>query len=111
MPQIKVIQNRKNYVPYISKELKAVMKNRDELKKRGAETGTIEDFDNYKEKINEVTTKLKKAKADYFRSKFSQVDQSSGDVWKTAFMVFGQNKSEFSSQILIGQKLLSARPE
>ena len=104
---IKVIQNRKNYVPYISKELKAAMKTRDDLKLLAANTGTIEDFANYKEKRNEVTSKLRTAKADYFRSKFSQDNQTPAEVWKSAFMVLGKTKSEFPSQLLIGQKLFS----
>ena len=89
---IKVIQNRKNYVPYISKELKAAMKTRDDLKLLAANTGTIEDFANYKEKRNEVTSKLRTAKADYFRSKFSQDNQTPAEVWKSAFMVLGKKQ-------------------
>ena len=108
---LKVIQNRKHYIPYISKELKAVMKCRDDLKQKAARTGDVNDFNEYKKKRNEVTTKLRTAKSDYFRSKFAQDDQSSGEVWKTAFMVLGRNKSEFPSQILISQKLCSAPSE
>ena len=104
---IKVIQNRKNYVPYISKELKVIMKARDDLKVIAATTGETEDFEKYKHKRNEVSTKLKTAKSDYFHSKFSQENQSSGDVWKTAFTILGKNKSEFPSQILIGRNLCS----
>ena len=105
---IMVIQNRKSYVPYISKELKAEMKSRDELKVRAAKSGTIADYDLYKRKRNEVLMTLKTAKEDYFKQKFSDVDQTPGDVWKTAFRVLGKNKSEFPSQILIGQELCSS---
>ena len=67
---ITVIQNRKSYVPYISKELKREMKIRDELKIRAAKSGTTEDYDSYKYKRNEVLIKLKTAKEDYFKEKF-----------------------------------------
>ena len=105
---IMIIQNRKNYVPYISKELKVEMKARDAFKVQTANFGNTEDFEKYKEKRNEVSTRLKTAKADYFKSKFSQDDQTPGDVWKTALMVLGKNISEFPSQVLIGQKLCSS---
>ena len=36
---LKVIQNRNNYIPYISDELKEKMKNRDKLKVEAATTG------------------------------------------------------------------------
>ena len=83
------------------------MKIRDDLKVQAASSGKPEDFDKYKNKRNEVSTKLKTAKEDYFRKKFSQDDQQPKDVWKTTFSLLGKNKSEFPSQILIGQRLLS----
>ena len=104
---IKVVQNRKHYVPYISPELKREMLERDDLKRNAANSGNIEDFDLYKLKRNEISTKLKSAKAEYYKSKFSEDSLSPGDVWKTAFQLLGKSKSEFPSQILIGKKLLS----
>ena len=104
---VKVIQNRKHYVPYISNELKKDMLERDDLKRNAAITGSLEDFNLYKVKRNEVSTKLKSAKVEYFKSKFSDDSLSPGDVFKTASQILGKSQSEFPSQILIGQKLFS----
>ena len=41
------------------------MLERDDLKRNSATSGNIEDFDLYKTKRNEVSTKLKSAKAEY----------------------------------------------
>ena len=50
---IVTIQNRKNYVPYISNEIRTAMKIRDDLKVQAASSGKPEDFDKYK--INGMT--------------------------------------------------------
>ena len=67
---IKTIQNRTNYIPYITTEIKEIMEDRDKLKIEASKTGDKNIFNRYKEKRNLVTTKLKNAKGDYFKSKF-----------------------------------------
>ena len=52
-----------NDVPYLANDRKKEMLKRDELKKTAASSGTIEDCDAYKDKRNEISTKLKTAKA------------------------------------------------
>ena len=81
---------------------------KDDLKLQAIKSGNTGDYDEYKRKRNKVLTKLKAAKENYFRQKFSEANQSPGDVWKTAFSVLGKHKSEFPSQILIGQELCSS---
>ena len=67
---IKVIQNRSNYVPYVTNELKELMAERDRLKLSASKSGDNQDFQNYKTLRNELTTKLKSAKFDYYQQKF-----------------------------------------
>ena len=45
---LKIIQNRSNYVPYLTKEIKTLMTLRDTLKTEAVITGNLEDYDNYK---------------------------------------------------------------
>ena len=104
---LKVIQNRNNYVPYISDEIQAMMKQRNIMKKSAAETGNTEVFEDYKKIRNEVSTKLKTAKSDYYRSKFQDESINSKDLWGKAYQVLGKNRSDFPSQMLFGNKLLS----
>ena len=59
---LKVVQNRKNYIPYIQKEVKEKMAKRDDLKEEAAKTGNTETYKEYQKLRNEVSTLLKTAK-------------------------------------------------
>ena len=104
---LKVIQNRNGYVPYISKELKEEMDIRDVLKKEAASTGSNYIYDAYKMKRNEVSTKGKEAKANYYKQKFDDKEMTSSDMWKTAYQILGNNVSSFPSQMMFSGKLFS----
>ena len=104
---IKTIQNRTNYVPYLTNDIKNLMKQRDTLKEEAAKSGNINIHNQYKELRNRVTTKLKTAKVDYYKEKFEQNDMSSSELWKAANQVLGKVRSTFPSQIVINNKLLS----
>ena len=82
---LKVIQNRSNYVPYLSKDLKEKMKERDKLKEQAAATGDTDIFEAYKQKRNEVSTNLKSSKAEYYSEKFRDEEMSTSDMWKSAY--------------------------
>ena len=104
---VKVIQNRNDYVPYISPELKASMEERDRMKEVAAESGTINDFNLYKEKRNEVGMKLKTAERDYYNNKFSDENITSSSIWKTAYSALGSFRTSFPTQILHAGSLIS----
>ena len=104
---LKVIQNRNNYVPYISKELNEEMKARDHLKEQAAVTGDKDIYEEYKQKRNEISTRLKSSKAEYYSEKFKDDKMTTSDMWKTAYQLMGANRSSFPSQMLFGLKLLS----
>ena len=104
---LKVLHNRNNYVPYLNKDIKDLMKLCDELKEEAADTGDVEVYERYKEKRNLVTSKLRQAEANHHKSKFEKNDLSSADIWKGAKQILGSVKSNFPTQILAGGKLLS----
>lgn len=104
---LKVIQNRNGYVPYISKELKTEMEERNKLKEEAALTGNLEVFEEYKKKRNEVSTKLKVAEAEYYKEKFEDEDMSAADMWKTAYKILGNQISSFPAQMIFSGKLYS----
>ena len=105
--QIKVIQNRTDYVPYITTDVKKAMDERNDLNEHAANTGNLEDFNEYKRKRNEVTMMLKTAEKDYFENKFSDENTSSKSIWKTAYEVLGNFRTSFPSQILHCGRLLT----
>ena len=104
---IKIIQNRSNYVPYISTEIKTLMKKRNSLKIIASKSGRPDDFNQYKIVRNQVLSKLKKAKFKYYRDKFNDPSASPKDIWKNAYEILGSPKSSFPSQIVINNQLLS----
>ena len=104
---LKVIQNRSNYVPYIDKDLKNLMNVRDELKEEAAKTGDVRVFEDYKEKRNLVSTKLKHAESEHHKSKLGKSDLSPSDIWQGAKQILGSFKSNFPTQILAGGKPIS----
>ena len=83
------------------------MNQRDLLKKDAADTGDPEVYNEYKALRNEVTMRLRTAESDYFGSKFQDESINSKDLWATAYQVLGKNRSDFPSQMLFGNKLLS----
>ena len=103
---IKTIQNRTNYVPYITDDIKALMKERNILKIEATKTGSSQIFNNYKIKRNLVTTKLKDAKTKYYKSKFSENNLSPRELWSNVKTVLGNVRSQFPPQILLDNKLL-----
>ena len=83
------------------------MKERNSLKIIAARSGRNEDFNAYKRSRNQVVSKLKKAKENYYQEKFKDPNLSSKDTWKHAYQLLGTNKSSFPSQIIINNKLVS----
>ena len=104
---IKVIQNRTDYVPYITTEVKKAMDERNDLKENAAQSGSLDDFNEYKKKRNEVTMMLKTAEKDYFENKFNDENTSTKSIWKTAYEVLGNFRTSFPSQILHCGRLLT----
>ena len=104
---LKVIQNRNNYVPYISSDLKKEMDERDKLKEEAALTGDQATYSAYKAKRNEVRSKQRVAESEYFGGKFESENMTTSEMWKSAYQLMGTSRSSFPSQMLFGQNLLS----
>ena len=104
---LKVIQNRTSYVPYISDELKSLMVLRNAAKSKSIEVGTAESFKDYRRLRNLVSSKLKTAEKDYYKSKFNNPEASTRDLWQNAYQVVGKVRSVFPSQIIVNGRLIS----
>ena len=104
---VKIIQNRNNYIPYITKDVKEFMEKRDELKVLAARAGEPELYNQYQKIRNDVSTKLKSAKTDYYRSKFCGDSLTPKDMWSTAYQILDKKRSDFPCQILVGKEIMS----
>ena len=62
------------------------MKIHDELKEEAAQTGNIDTFEKYKEKRNDVSSRLKQAESEHHKSKFIKSDLSSAGKVRNRFL-------------------------
>ena len=104
---LKIIQNRVNYQPYVSEDIRKEMSERDLLKEKAAESGNSADYENYKIKRNLVTYKMRTAVKSYYCEKFSNEQASSSEMWKDAYSALGRFRSQFPTQIVVFGKLIS----
>ena len=94
---LKVIQNRNSYIPYISEEIKVLMKRRDALKIEAAQDGNINKFNQYKVLRNEVTKQLRIAKSQHYCKKVSDTNDSK-EMWQLSSQILNKNRRSFPSQ-------------
>ncbi len=67
---------RKNSHPWIDSSVLVLMRNRDQARRKALKTKSVEDFNMYKRLRNCVTSRLRKAKSDFFQRK---LDECHGD--------------------------------
>ena len=98
---IRTIQTRANYVPGLSTETKQLQKQRNSAQKRAALTGNPEDWRIFRSLRNRATASVRKDKARWERNKFSDVDHSSTDIWRTVKTWLGWNSGGTPSQLFL----------
>ena len=64
-------------------------------------------YEEYKTLRNEVSTKMKTAEAEYYKSKFNDPDANTGDLWRNAYQALGFVRSTFPSQLLVAGGIVS----
>ena len=90
---IKVFQIRKNYVPFLSKETKLLMKERDILKTEATKTNDPVLLEEYRIKRNIVKDNVKLDRENYSMRKFDTKYTSSKNMWKSVKDLLGLNKN------------------
>ena len=92
---VKIFQSRNHYLPYLSKETKLLMKDRDALKEEATKSGDEELFAEYKVKRNEVKSRLKNEEAEFYKNKFHDSNIIIKKAWKTVYDILGQVERSF----------------
>ena len=105
---LKVIQVRKNYVPYLSEETKILMKERDTLKIDATKYNDEVLFKEYKKKRKEVKEKLKKDKEEYSNRILDKKGVSSKEMWKSVKDVLKLNKNLAPTKLKIDGEIVSS---
>ena len=84
MAPIRTIQVKENYAPWLSKETKAIMAERDRAQEAAAESKNDEDWSTYKRLRNRVNSLLRNEKRNWQRNKFIECEdeKDSKQIWK-----------------------------
>ena len=73
---------RKNSYPWIDSSILVLMRNRDQARKKAFKSKSDEDFNIYKRLRNCVTSRLRKAKSDFFKRKLDDCRHDPKTFWK-----------------------------
>ena len=82
MAPVKKFQVRSNYAPWMSDQTKEKIKTRDAAQQKASETGSDEDWREYKSIRNLVNSILRKEKETWQRAKLEEYSEDSGSTWK-----------------------------
>ena len=88
MAPVRTIQNRKNYVPYLSTETNNLQSAARTAQERAACTGRPEDWREYRSLRNQKNRSVQRNEAEWQKKKLSSMNNPS-DMWKTAKSMLG----------------------
>ena len=106
---IRHMRVRKSLVPWLSFDIKKVMKERDYHKKHAVKYGSHNHWILYQSVRNEVNSMMRKVKSDYFCRKINASKATDPKVgWKLINSLIGRgNKSSPVNDILVNDKIVS----
>ena len=105
---VKIFQTRKNYSPWLSEEIKEIMKERNKLKIESITSDDPNILKRFKELRNKVKTKLSSAESAYYRKKFDESDGDVKKVWKTAYQFLGKSEDLAPKQMILDGAIISS---
>ena len=86
---IKTIQVCNNYAPWISKNTRSLMKERDLAQHRASHTGLPTDWVFYSQLKNQATRQVKSDKSQWIANKLKTIGDNSSLVWRNLRDLFG----------------------
>ena len=104
---IKIFQNRKNYVPYLSDSIKEEMKLRNALKQQSLFSNDPSKLQEYKMLRNRVKSKLKNEKFNFYTEKLSENQGNVKQLWRTSYQMLGQSKDFSPKKILYNNSIIT----
>ena len=82
MAPVKTFQTSSKYCPWLAEETKNMITERNKAQKLVSENKTDENFKNYKNLRNKVTSSLKKDKMNWQKQKLKNCNNDPGQLWK-----------------------------
>ena len=107
MAPMKTVQIRKHYVPWLSRDTQALMKERDRLHKVASVNGNNEDWQNFKNIRNKINNKLKFEEKKWHAEKIKLCGSNSSKMWKCVKGVLNWNRSSQPTQLYTDGCLIS----
>ena len=86
-----------NYSPWLSKETKRLIKERNELHKEAIAENCSDKYERFKILRNNINKRLDKDKTEYYKSKFYQENPSISTIWRNANDYLNTSKRSFSN--------------
>ena len=108
MAPIKIFQTRKNYVPWLEKDTRSMMSERDNLLCKAKSTNAREDWNSYRALRNRVTGKLKTDKEDWQKRTLTSCQQDSSKLWGNILSWLKWSNSGAPSKLFINGQLISS---
>ena len=106
---VRFFQTRKNYAPWVSKETKILIEERDKLKDESTKSDDPEVLRRYKILRNKIKSQLANhEKKEYYKNKFSEANSDTGKAWKTAYQFLGKTQDLSPKHINLNGKKISA---
>ena len=90
------IRKKSSSIPWLTSEIKKLLFDRDNKKRRAMITKLNADWDEYKASRNKVNIALRQAKADYYRNKIATQNNNPKEAWKTINSLLGRSFSDTS---------------
>ena len=94
---IKTVKNSNNK-PYITSEIKELIKERNRLLKKSIKY-PLTYFDQYKQLRNQITREIRNSLSQYFRSRLQSCTGDAGGTWNVINDVLNRNKKSHTSNI------------
>ena len=104
---VKMFQTRKNYVPYLSEDMKRLLKERDVLKEEATKTGDKVLFEEYKKKRNLIKGNLAKEKLKHYTQGLYDEKITTKKAWKLVNSMLGKVDNKSPTKIQFENKIIS----
>ena len=104
---LKIFQSRVSYVPFLKKETKILMKERNTLKEEATKSGDKDLLNEYKIIRNKVRHAISKDQSDYYKQKFLDENMSLKQSWNVVNNFLGKSSNKSPSKINFENKVIS----
>ena len=98
----------KGSVPWITREIRNKMVNRDHLKKQAISTNSIADWETYKSYRNSVNITMRKSKVYYYRKRIGNQKNNPKQAWKTVNDILGRGRNNTINEIKVDHDTVSS---